>query len=549
MIYLGRNKITITSDYKYYDFLRKFLIKIYLEKNLSYFSYINSINEPKTKYNIPEIDEHIRNLNKGLRNKEYDKCDSLYKAFYLYELGDNNELIIPIGYLDFIKQYIDYTEVKFLYDISKPLVNTNNVLGHVNNKLLPGITLREIQVNAINICLKLKRTIIEIGTGGGKSEVMVGIIKALEKELGYIPTTLLLEPTDKLKMEMIERFNKYGVEAVDYNKNRQIVKNCINISHPASLNNDLEKDNLLLSDVVVYLCDECHHIGAVSYAATAVAVPNAEYIIGVSASAVSQEHVQSKNIHEYTVEELKSIAMVGLVSYNVTSKDLIKAGSLSEPVLLVINNLANEPISKSKQSDWATISKVRLQSEKRTELIARAACFFSNKNMKTLILINNKEWGYRIAKQINLLDYGDQCRLSFGGKQFLQYNENTNEFKKDKETFEKFHTGEVSIVIGTQHLVEGVDVPSLDCVILPAIGKSERIQIQSCGRVLRLTKNGNMAYIVDFSDEADPILNYQFKKRIPTYVNTIGVKKENIFVIDRNKLEEGLGIIYDKYEK
>lgn len=547
MLLIDYNKIIVTTTYKYYDFLRQFLIKVYLEKNVNYFSYINSANE-KTKYNIPDIDLQIDALNRGLRQRAYDKCDCFYKPFYLYELDDQDNMIIPIGYLEFIKPYIIPERMKITYNLKEPLINTNGALEKVNEDLLPNIKLRKQQIEAIKRMIKLKRTIIQMGTGAGKTECMCGFIKVLKEELGYTPTTLLLEPTDKLKKEIIARFNKYELDAVDYNKSREIQKGKINVSHPASLNNDLNKNNDILKEVKVYLCDETHHQGAVSYNMTAINVPNSEYMIGVSASAVSQDHVNSKNLQDYSVEELKSIAMLGLVSYNITAKDLIQDGKLTDPVLLVVNNLADEKLNKRKQSDWHEISRVRLQSDTRTNQIAKCASYFSKMKRKTLILINNKEWAYKIAKAIDDYGYGEECRLSFGGQVFLKYNYETNEFVKDKETFDKFHTGEVSILIGTQHLVEGVDVPSLDCVILPAIGKSERIQIQSCGRALRLTKNGNMAYIIDFSDEKDPILNYQFKTRLSTYINTIGVKSENIHVLDRNKLHESLGIIFNKYE-
>lgn len=547
MLLIDYNKIIVTTTYKYYDFLRQFLIKVYLEKNVNYFSYINSANE-KTKYNIPDIDLQIDALNRGLRQRAYDKCDCFYKPFYLYELDDQDNMIIPIGYLEFIKPYIIPERMKITYNLKEPLINTNGALEKVNEDLLPNIKLRKQQIEAIKRMIKLKRTIIQMGTGAGKTECMCGFIKVLKEELGYTPTTLLLEPTDKLKKEIIARFNKYELDAVDYNKSREIQKGKINVSHPASLNNDLNKNNDILKEVKVYLCDETHHQGAVSYNMTAINVPNSEYMIGVSASAVSQDHVNSKNLQDYSVEELKSIAMLGLVSYNITAKDLIQDGKLTDPVLLVVNNLADEKLNKRKQSDWHEISRVRLQSDTRTNQIAKCASYFSKMKRKTLILINNKEWAYKIAKAIDDYGYGEECRLSFGGQVFLKYNYETNEFVKDKETFDKFHTGEVSILIGTQHLVEGVDVPSLDCVILPAIGKSERIQIQSCGRALRLTKNGNMAYIIDFSDEKDPILNYQFKTRLSTYINTIGVKSENIHVLDRNKLNESLSIIFNKYE-
>lgn len=911
MLLIDYNKIIVTPDYRYYNFLRQFLIKVYLEKNVNYFTFINSANE-KTKYNIPDIDLQIDALNRGLRQRAYDKCDCFYKPFYLYELDDQDNMIIPIGYLEFIKPYIVPEQMKVTYNLKEPLININNALEKINENLLPNIILRKQQIEAIKKMIILKRTIIQMGTGAGKTECMCGFIKVLSDVLGYIPTTLLLEPTDKLKKEIIARFNKYSLDAVDYNKSRIIQKGKINVSHPASLNNDLSKDNNILKDVKVYFTDEClhkkskillpdnkfatieeiynnpfinsvmsynldkniyeekkilrkiktpfnkcfwkieytnpitnkigklyctenhkiwtknrgyvrcdeltkndlikidvkenfklykcpkcgkefksnsglggciaqhnhpnlrknlihkggnfsdpeifkkamksrsenieyrrylsermknnnpmkdleirkkvsrsirkrrkenpeyarkcienyikaprrgkgnknttkferliidlkvpdleytgdgkfsikfktgknkipdfiykkenkvieigdihywhtleeinqvinnykevgydclyltnedvdkgrdyikgkiekflfnhhvkidsvkycscppsqfkynleiednhnywadgilvsncHHQGAMSYNMTAINIPNAEYMIGVSASAVSQDHVSSKNLQDYSVEELKSIAMLGLVSYNVTAKDLIQDGKLTDPVLLVVNNLADEKLNKRKQSDWHEISRVRLQSDTRTQQIAKCASYFSKMKRKTLILINNKEWAYKIAKAVDDCGYGEECRLSFGGQIFLKYDYSTNEFIKDKETFDKFHTGEVSILIGTQHLVEGVDVPSLDCVILPAIGKSERIQIQSCGRALRLTKNGNMAYIIDFSDEKDPILNYQFKTRLSTYINTIGVKSENIHVLDRNKLDESLSIIFNKYE-
>ena len=547
MLYIERNKIIISKDYPNYDFLRRYLIKIYLDKHVNYFAYMMTANEI-TKYTIPEIEQQITSLNNGLRARPFDKCDCFYKAFYLYELDEEDNMIIPIGYLEFIKPYIIPEQMKINYKLETPMVNTNNLMEKINDKILPGITLRYQQVEGIKRAIKLKRTLLQLPTGGGKTEIMCGITKLLSNELEEIPTTLVIEPTDKLKKEIIERFNKYGIDAVDYNKDRKIIEHKVNIAHPSSINIDMKKDEHLLDNVKVYFQDEAHHIASDSNSAVVMNVVNAEYIIGVSASVISQDHVDSKNLQEYTLDELKAIAMVGLVSYNITAKDLINEGKLAEPVLLVVNNPADEKLPKNKQNDWHVISKTHLQSLVRIKYISQVATYFSKMKRKSLILVNNKEWAQNIAKCINDLGYGNECRLSFGGQIFLQYNNVEDTFERDKETFDKFRSGEVSILIGTQHLIEGVDVPSLDCVILPAVGKSERIQIQSCGRALRVTKNGNMAYIVDFSDEKDPILNHQFKTRLSTYINTIGIDRDKIHVIDRNNINDALNIIFNKYE-
>lgn len=547
MLYIERNKIIISKDYPNYDFLRRYLIKIYLDKHVNYFAYMMTANEI-TKYTIPEIEQQITSLNNGLRARPFDKCDCFYKAFYLYELDEEDNMIVPIGYLEFIKPYIIPEQMKINYKLETPMVNTNNLIEKINDKILPGITLRYQQVEGIKRAIKLKRTLLQLPTGGGKTEIMCGITKLLSNELEEIPTTLVIEPTDKLKKEIIERFNKYGIDAIDYNKDRRVIEHKVNIAHPSSINIDMKKDEHLLDNVKVYFQDEAHHIASDSNSAVVMNVVNAEYIIGVSASVISQDHVDSKNLQEYTLDELKAIAMVGLVSYNITAKDLINEGKLAEPVLLVVNNPADEKLPKNKQNDWHVISKTHLQSLARIKYISQVATYFSKMKRKSLILVNNKEWAQNIAKCINDLGYGNECRLSFGGQIFLQYNNVEDTFERDKETFDKFRSGEVSILIGTQHLIEGVDVPSLDCVILPAVGKSERIQIQSCGRALRVTKNGNMAYIVDFSDEKDPILNHQFKTRLSTYINTIGIDRDKIHVIDRNNINDALNIIFNKYE-
>lgn len=918
MITINNNSIIFSKDEKYYEYLRRYLVKIYLIKNTNYFKY--TATRTFTKYNIPEIDEQVNSLNRQLRQRPFDKGDQFYDVYYIYNLDDDDNLIVPIGLMEFVKPFFS-KYVNINYNLNDRLIDTNKVISSLSDKLLDGITLREEQMKAIKLCLTLKRTIIQMGTGAGKSEVMCGFIKSIQNETGECPTTLLLEPTDKLKNEMIERFQKYGINAIDYGKKRQIIKNAVNITHPMSLNNDLEKDGSLLKDIKVYMCDEClerkskillpnnklatieeiynnpyitevmsynfekniyepkkilrkiktpfndkfwkieymnpvtqkieylkctnnhkiwtknrgyvkcdelttddlikidtnmnnktyickicdkqynnvnsfgghmamhnpenlekskqrmiqlnkegknplknpekfkkamesrsknekyrkylsdrmkgdnnpskrkevkekiskaiikrrqenpeflqkclknfnlapyksgkkklitkveqqiinmnipnltytgdgkyyftfkngkhknpdfiyknsdeikivevgdihywhtldeieevkkqykeigldclyltnddlknldeaegrirkflfnhhvhpinitkntkisqfkynleiednhnywangilvsncHHNSAKTYAYTILNIPNAEYTIGVSASAVSQEHINEKNITNYDIGEIETMGMIGTVSMNVTAADLIKGSKLAKPVLLIVNNLANEVLDKKKQNDWHEINKKKLQSPKRTREIAEMSVFFSKRNRKTLILVNTKDYAYNIAKVINELGLNDQCRLSFGGKVFLKYNSTLGEFEKDdSDTFEDYRSGKISILIGTQHLVEGVDVPSLDTVILAYCGKSERIQIQSCGRVLRLTKNGNMAYIVDFSDCKDPILSYQFKTRLKTYLTTIGVNRNDVYVVNPEKIEEETSIIFNKYE-
>lgn len=179
MITLNNNNIIVSKDEKCYEYLRRFLIKINLVKNINYFTY--NATRSVTKYNILEVDKLIDSMNDQLRARRFDKCNSFYEPYYIYNLDNEDNLIIPIGLLQFIKPFINGESLKINYDLSKRLINTNKVISKLNNKILPGITLREEQMKAIKLCLTLKRTIIQMGTRFWKIRSNVRIYKSNTK--------------------------------------------------------------------------------------------------------------------------------------------------------------------------------------------------------------------------------------------------------------------------------------------------------------------------------------------------------------------------------
>lgn len=55
------------------------------------------------------------------------------------------------------------------------------------------------------------------------------------------------------------------------------------------------------------------------------------------------------------------------------------------------------------------------------------------------------------------------------------------------------------------------------------------MQIQGLGRVLRKTKSGNMAYIVDFTDSQDVVLRKHSRMRMERYRDVIGIPNDRIY--------------------
>jgi len=272
-----------------------------------------------------------------------------------------------------------------------------------------------------------------------------------------------------------------------------------------------------------------------------------DYSIGLSASAIQIDHVGKPKMTDYSSDELNIIGSTGPLVMNVTSGHLIEKGRLATPVVLVMNNPADEPIPEVEIANWHRIVSDKLYSSYRTHITCETAQFFSNNNRKVLILVNTVEWSRILMKYIYKINSGlclFNTRASYGGGKFEYFD--GKEFVNDSsDVLDKFSDGEYSILIGTSHIYEGIDVSNLDAIILAFGGKKERMVFQGIGRALRKTKNGKYAYIVDFNDKNDPVLSSQFRKRTKMYKEVMRVPDDMFF---NNVETDELEGIFNKLE-
>lgn len=458
-------------------------------------------------------------------------------------ISDRYNMFIPSGIFEYIKPMLyNYKDLR----TKSHLHNTSDIIEHIEEykDILDGIVLRPEQIIACKKILANHRCIIQMCTGAGKSEVMCATIKLLAMANdNVIPTTIILEPTIRLVNDMTARFKKYDIPVVKYGDNRHIVENCVNICHPKSLGNDIDKDDSILECVEVMFCDETHHLKSESWRKPTYRMPNLAYAVGVSASAISQSHVNINNIQGFDYSELLTIESTGPIVMNVTADTLIGIGNLATPVLLMVDNPANEPIREQDIANWHKVVEIKLKSDRRIDLVAESAKKFEDRNMKSLILVSTIEWSRLILKKLH--DIGSNAVASYGGGRFEIYN-GAEFINLEDDAMEKFSRGDFMILIGTSHLYEGVDIPNLDSIILAYGGKGERMQIQGLGRVLRKTKTGNMAYIVDFTDLQDVVLRKHSKMRMERYRDIIGIPNDRIYY---NIGIDEFDMIIDKYEK
>lgn len=474
-------------------------------------------------------------------NQNYNNTERVYQIY-------NNGISIPRGLWYYIKPYVSNSEIIDKQNKSEFFsININSSEMEYYSNILNGITLANEQLVAIRKMIMCKRCIIQSATGSGKTEIMCGFLKVFEDKFGKYPTTLIVEPTVSILNGTISRLKKYDIPISNYREERSIIKNSINICHPKSLVNDLKSNPELLKDVNVILGDEVHHMKSILFRTPSDNANYIDYSIGLSASAIQVNHVGKPKLTDYSSDELNIIGSTGPLVMNVTSGQLIESGRLATPVILAMNNPADEYIPEIEISNWHRIVSDKLYSDYRTNLTCRTAQFFSKNNRKVLILVNTIEWSRLLMKYIYDIDpllELHEIRASYGGGKFEYFN--GEEFISDySNVLDEFSNGKYSILIGTSHIYEGLDVSNLDVIILAFGGRKERMVFQGIGRVLRKTKNGKYAYVIDFTDEKDPVLNSQFKARTKMYKNVMKVPNNMFF----NNVEiDELESIFNKLE-
>lgn len=441
----------------------------------------------------------------------------------LYNIDSNGDLLIPYGLLKFIPDSVSRIDKKSEEIPNEFEIDYDKIAHSFGN-----IVLRDDQLIGIRKMLLLRRGIMQLATGAGKTEIMAGFLMGLKEICGYIPDTIILEPTLLLVNSTVERLRRYGIDVSAYSESRGSISGVL-VTHPTSLNNDLEKNPDLLRNLKVFLSDEGHHLQADTWNRLLVSCSNIEFSIAMSASVIDPNRIPIVELGRLDYNEVLVVGATGDVIMNIPPSYYIQKGILANPILFRLSNPADEYCRK--EYDWHQIRKYRLESPARTQLVAKCSAFLANSGYKVLILVGTKEHAYKILNLIYNYGLGDLCRCSFGGGSYFKWDQESSKAIacKDENTMEGFESGTFKILIGTSHIYEGADIPNLDAVVLSNAGKTLRKVIQGIGRAIRRSKTGKYAYIIDFTDHFDKVLSKHSKSRRDMCTSIIGVDPSNIF--------------------
>jgi superfamily II DNA or RNA helicase len=379
----------------------------------------------------------------------------------------------------------------------------------------PVTKLRDYQKKCLEAALTERRGIIEIATGGGKTLIAAHIIHALSR-----PALFLVHTRDLLyqTIEVLER--ELGIP-VGYAGDGKINIKPVTVAtvQTCARAMDIKLDSApdgehLASDkpppqtaadqlrdfiktVPVAIFDECHHLPTETAYGLAHVMHGAFWRFGLSATPYRADR-----------QDMLMEAALGPKIFSARASTLIEKGYLVPPR---IRFLPVPPlILKSGTVEYSELySCYVVENRRRNKLVVDAAQEQASMGNTVLILVTH-------------VRHGEVLRDLLGGVPLLQGSDAPEERRR---VFAALQEKSCPIAIATTLADEGLDIPSLNCVVVASAGRSETRVLQRIGRALRPFPGKECAVIIDFMDDA-PYLREHASDRLELY------KTESRFILE-----------------
>ncbi len=292
----------------------------------------------------------------------------------------------------------------------------------------------------------------------------------------------------------------------------------------------------LLAEFDVVHFDECHHVPAPTFFQVAQAIP-ARYRFGYSAT-------PDKDVGT----ELKLVGATGPAIYEETSAELIEGGYAVAPEIFMLEYDSDSALVKELQEREETRilpwqpSRAALKEEReaKTEEERKAKHAWGeyrdgvvdNSRRNKLIqeaALDLRRLGHAILVLVDRLEHGRHLERIIEGSQFLH---GTDPTAKRKRGLKRLAEGSLPIVIATSIFDEGVDVPTISCLINARGGLAAHRAIQAVGRGMRIAEGKDRLIVVDFHDAFSRRLRKHARERARAYEGTEG------FTVRRGPIDE-----------
>lgn len=378
----------------------------------------------------------------------------------------------------------------------------DNVTIQIMDKRVPRIApsttadlawLRDYQKDAVEACVTHKRGIVRAPTGSGKGDMIVGVTKRLPGRW------LFLVHRDNLVSQQAKRYKRLAGKEPNVMSRTPAetwkLQNGLNLitfqSLAAALRRDTKLVDAALADLDGIMVDECHVAPADVYFNALQRCP-AEYRLGFSGTPLDRTDNRS----------LMAIAALGKVIYSIKAQQLIDAGVLAMPDIKMVQ--VRQP-----KVDWqgdfhAAYEQMIVDSDVRNDKIVDLAC---QAKKPCMIFVKQIPHGRNLQRALE----GAGLRTEFVWG-------NTKPAARDA-AIERLERRDADVLVASVVFQEGVDIPSLESVIIASGGRSVIAALQRIGRGMRTNGGSKTTFeVFDILDLGTPMFERHARRRMNTYV-------------------------------
>lgn len=419
---------------------------------------------------------------------------------------DPSKQKFPTGLLPHVLSVLNshgiFPSIQFLSPITKRLVD-------VDPNVCDGVKLRDYQVKAVATALASGRGLVTAPPRSGKTLMQAALAKTLD-----LPSVIFVEKTNLVEQH-VKNLRDWGLDpGIIQGSTREIhKKHCVAMLQIVGQNLSNPEISGWLSQVQLLQCDEVHHGSAETYYRTLLTCP-APWRFGYSGTPFS---IMDKESNKFNEESWRLVGAFGMPIYNVTI-DMLRTLGLMVGVDIMQIKRTEPDIREINGTNWHEVYKHGVsECLSRNQMVTTVAKRLVDQGYRPLVLVRMVEHGntlFDMFRQSGLLPI-----FAKGGKTLRECTSNDSSWSSGSVTdgYAKVKAGHGNILIATQVGDEGVDLPSIDSLILAVGGKGDQVTTQRIFRPLTSTQGKSKALVIDFDDQTHGVLKKQAALRRRLY--------------------------------
>jgi len=353
--------------------------------------------------------------------------------------------------------------------------------------------LRDYQRDAVEACVLHKRGLVSSPTGSGKSEIIIGVTRRLKgRWLFLVHRDGLVD--QQAKRCVLRGDKKPNILSRTAPATWQIVPG-LNMMTLQSLAAGIRADrgavDLALQNIDGLIVDEAHVAPADVYYAAIQRCP-AEYRFGFSGTPLDRSDNRS----------LMAIAALGRIIFRIKAQDLIAAGVLAMPQITMVQ--IKHPAAQVGSSFHDLYDELVVDSELRNNRIVEIV---RTATKPCMVFVKQIEHGHALKKAL------EAARMS------VEFVWGSTKSEGRLQAIERLERRDSDVMIASVVFQEGIDIPSLESVVIASGGKSVIAALQRIGRGMRTNGGTKTTFAVfDVLDMGVPMFEKHSRRRMNTYV-------------------------------